>query len=35
MPAMALFTLLTIATVGFSIALGLIGGELMEAKFPG
>jgi hypothetical protein len=34
-PAMALFTLLTIVSVGFSIALGLIGGELMEAKFPG
>jgi hypothetical protein len=33
--AMALFTMLTIIAVGFSIALGLIGDELMEAKFPG
>jgi len=32
---MALFTILTIMTVGFSIALGLIGGELIDAKFPG
>jgi uncharacterized membrane protein len=32
---MALFTLLTIIAVGFSIALGLIGSELLEAKFPG
>jgi len=32
---MALFTMLTIIAVGFSIALGLIGSELMEAKFPG
>lgn len=34
-PEMALFTLLTMVAVGFSIALGLIGDELMEAKFPG
>jgi hypothetical protein len=34
-PAMALFTLLTIVAVGISIALGLIGDELIEAKFPG
>jgi ribosomal protein L37E len=34
-PVMALFTMLTIIAVGFSIALGLIGSELMEAKFPG
>lgn len=33
--AMALFTMLTIIAVGFSIALGLIGSELMEAKLPG
>ncbi|MFA5321502.1 MAG: hypothetical protein WC373_02420 [Smithella sp.] len=32
---MALLTILTIIAVGFSIALGLIGGELMDAKFPG
>jgi hypothetical protein len=32
---MALFTMLTIIAVGFSIALGMIGGELMDAKFPG
>jgi hypothetical protein len=34
-PEMALFTMLTIIAVGFSVALGLIGGELMEAKLPG
>ncbi len=34
-PVMALFTLLTIIAVGFSFALGLIGGELLDAKFPG
>jgi hypothetical protein len=34
-PAMALFSLLTITALGFSIMLGLIGDELMEAKFPG
>jgi ribosomal protein L37E len=34
-PEMALFTMLTIIAVGFSIALGLIGSELMDAKFPG
>ena len=34
-PVMALFTVLTIIAVGFSITLGLIGSELMEAKFPG
>jgi ribosomal protein L37E len=34
-PVMALFTMLTIIAVGFSIALGLIGDELMDAKFPG
>ena len=34
-PVMALFTVLTIIAVGFSVALGLIGNELMEAKFPG
>lgn len=34
-PVMALFTLLTIIAVGFSIALGLIGDELMEAKLSG
>ncbi len=34
-PVMALFALLTIIAVGFSIALGLIGDELMEAKLPG
>jgi ribosomal protein L37E len=32
---MALFTMLTIIAAGFSIALGLIGDELLEAKFPG
>jgi hypothetical protein len=32
---MALLTMLTIIAVGFSIALGLIGSELIEAKFPG
>jgi hypothetical protein len=32
---MILFTLLTIIAVGFSIALGLIGDELMEAKLSG
>ena len=32
---MVLFTLLTIIAVGFSIALGLIGDELMEAKLSG
>ena len=32
---MALFTLLTIIAVGFSIALGLIGSDLLEAKLPG
>ena len=31
----ALFTMLTIIAMGFSIALGLIGSELLEAKFPG
>ena len=34
-PVMALFTMLTIIAVGFSIALGLIGDELMEAKLSG
>jgi hypothetical protein len=34
-PVMVLFTLLTIIAVGFSIALGLIGDELMEAKLSG
>ena len=34
-PVMVLFALLTIIAVGFSIALGLIGDELMEAKLPG
>jgi hypothetical protein len=34
-PAMALFTVLTIIALGFSIALGLIGSELMDAKLPG
>ena len=34
-PAMALFTVLTIIALGFSIALGLIGDELMDAKLPG
>ena len=34
-PVMALFTMLTIIAVGFSITLGLIGSELMDAKFPG
>ena len=34
-PEMVLFTMLTILAVGFSIALGLIGGELMEAKLSG
>ncbi len=34
-PVMALFTMLTIIAVGFSIALGLIGSELMDAKFSG
>ena len=33
--AMALFAILTIIAVGLSIALGLIGSELMDAKFPG
>ena len=32
---MALLIVLTLTAVGFSIALGLIGGELMDAKFPG
>ncbi|MGD0277772.1 MAG: rubredoxin-like domain-containing protein [Smithella sp.] len=32
---MTLFTLLTIIALGFSTVLGLIGDELMEAKFPG
>jgi ribosomal protein L37E len=32
---MALFTMLTIIAVGFSIALGLIGDELLDAKLPG
>ncbi|MGP8154711.1 MAG: rubredoxin-like domain-containing protein [Smithella sp.] len=35
LPVMALFSLLTIIALGFSAALGLIGDELMEAKFPG
>lgn len=32
---MALLIVLTMTAVGFSIALGLIGDELMDAKFPG
>jgi hypothetical protein len=32
---MALLTLLTTIALGFSIVLGLIGDELLEAKFPG
>ncbi|HUN54154.1 MAG TPA: hypothetical protein VMU29_03260 [Smithella sp.] len=32
---MALLTLLTLIALGFSIVLGLIGDELLEAKFPG
>jgi hypothetical protein len=35
MPVMALLSILTIIAVGFSIALGLIGSALMDAKFPG
>jgi hypothetical protein len=35
LPVMTLFTILTIIAVGFSIALGLIGDELMEAKLSG
>jgi O-antigen/teichoic acid export membrane protein/rubredoxin len=34
-PVMALFTVLTIIAEGFSIALGLIGDELLDAKLPG
>jgi hypothetical protein len=34
-PVMALLTLLAIIASGFSTALGLIGDELLEAKFPG
>jgi len=34
-PVMALLTLLTLLALGFSTALGLIGDELLEAKFPG
>ncbi|MGD0170024.1 MAG: rubredoxin-like domain-containing protein [Smithella sp.] len=34
-PVMALLTLLAIIALGFSIVLGLIGDELLEAKFPG
>jgi len=34
-PVMALLTLLAILALGFSTALGLIGDELLEAKFPG
>jgi uncharacterized membrane protein len=33
--AMALFTFLTIVAVGCSVLLGLIGGRLVDAKFPG
>jgi hypothetical protein len=34
-PVMALLTLLAIIAFGFSTVLGLIGDELLEAKFPG
>jgi uncharacterized membrane protein len=34
-PAMALFAFLTIVAVGCTVSLGLIGGRLVDTKFPG